>query len=44
MSSVWLPPRTIRSSTTTERLLEAKSMQAEVDVVYVDFKKAFNSV
>ena len=28
----------------TERLLEANSMQAEVDVVYMDFKKAFNSV
>ena len=28
----------------TQRLLEAKSKQAEVDVVYMDFKKAFNSV
>ena len=41
MSSVWLPPRTIHSSTTTERLLEAKSMQV---VVYMDFKKAFDSI
>ena len=28
----------------TERLPDAKSMQAEVGVVYMDFKKAFDSV
>ena len=28
----------------TERVLEAKSMQAEADVVYMDFRKAFDSV
>ena len=28
----------------TEKLLEAKSVQAEVDVVYMDFRKAFDSV
>ena len=44
MSSVWLPPRIIRSLTTTERLLEAKLMQAEVNVVFMDFKKAFDLV
>ena len=28
----------------TERVLEAKSLQAEADVVYMDFRKAFDSV
>ena len=28
----------------TERVLEAKSIQAEADVVYMDFRKAFDSV
>jgi len=28
----------------TEKLLEAKSMQEEVDVIYMDFRKAFDSV
>ena len=28
----------------TENLLEAKSIQAEVDVIYMDFRKAFDSI
>jgi len=28
----------------TEKLLEAKFVQTEVDVIYMDFKKAFDSV
>ena len=48
---VWLPSRKVyltmfpgRSILFTEKLLETKSRQAEVEVIYMDFKKAFDSV
>ena len=48
MSSIWLYLQG-RSAVQqlilcTERVLEAKSIQAEADVVYMDFRKAFDSV